>query len=255
MPKLLFTASSLPTALCPSECKEPQGGPERSTGSQRKTAAPTSLGAPRGALSLSSKPLLQRHFPTFVHVLGYTNTRLGKRGKAELLLVLAIQPLQLELISLPPGGFPRVASGTQPRAPYKHELPAASSRPQLPPAVSAAKPGCCQPESRALFPQEALVSTFQDSALCPQHFSCSLRTLWGDSRAQAGRLWAQQNPNSGRRRETQQLFCSHVQERWKGTLPLVSLVGFLTGSEAGAAIPLLWGDQNPQNLTQRAGTA
>lgn len=35
--------------------------------------------------------------------------------------------------------------------------------------------------------------------------------------------------------------------------PLVSLAQ--TVSEAGAAIPYLWGDQSPQNLTQRAGTA
>ena len=44
------------------------------------------------------------------------------------LLVLAAQALRLGPIFLPLCVFPWMASGTQPRAPYKHELPAASSR-------------------------------------------------------------------------------------------------------------------------------
>lgn len=96
-------------------------------------------------------------------------------------------------------------------------------KPELLPALRAAKPGCSQPGSRALFPQEALLSPFptvhSPSPACPE------RSWHG--RAQAGQLWAQHSPNTGAGRRSG-CFAAVAQRDGKGPLPLVSL-GWVSG--------------------------
>ena len=130
MPKLLFTAFSLPTPLCRVQGASRRPWKERREPKGDSCTYPT--GGSWGSTVLEKQASPPKACPKICTFLGNTNTHLGNPGKAELLLVLAAQALQLELIFLPLSVFPRVASGTQPRAPYKHELPAASSRASTP---------------------------------------------------------------------------------------------------------------------------
>lgn len=92
--------------------------------------------------------------------------------------------------------------------------------PELLPAFTAAKPGCSQTESRALFPQDALVSVFQDSVLCKQHFSCPAIALLVAEKTGWPALGSADSQH--RQRKTKWLFCSRAEERWEGS-PLSGL--------------------------------
>lgn len=133
----------------------------------------------------------------------------------------------------------------RPQALYKHNCLLLLHLPQLLPEVTAAKPGCSQPETRALFPQDtgALASTFQDSLLCTQHFSCPLSTAF----ATQNTTWLalpSAHPKHRQREEAGAGLrpCPGGETRRVPSL-WSHLVGFLTGSEAGAVIPQLWGPE------------
>ena len=125
------------------------------------------------------------------------------------------------LARVPPSVFPGGGSEVQPQALYKHRLPAASSPASAPARGHCSKPGCSQPETRALLPQDALASTLPGSVLCTQHFPGSHQALV--HRAQPGRLCHQHTPSTGGGRSSRGCFAAMPKRDWKGALPLVSL--------------------------------
>lgn len=95
MPKLLFTYFHLPLPLCQ---VQQVSRIERTSQSQRETVAPSSLGFLGKHIPWEASLSSPKAFPQTCRFPGNTNTDLRNPGKAELLLVLAEQAVQLELI-------------------------------------------------------------------------------------------------------------------------------------------------------------